>query len=126
MKDAVATIDVEMDPMAIGRLRTLGGEGLLSKMIDLFLEHSPRRIQAAHEGRKAGNWYEVERAAHSMKSSAANLGLTGLQGLAREIEELSIHQEAGRVDPLLGEIESIFPAIRVRLEEIRNGGSSKS
>ena len=119
MKDGRTAMDIQLDPAALERLRELGGEALLTKMIDLFLENTPKRIQAALEGEKVGNWHEVERAAHSLKSSAANLGLNGLQALACEVEELAELQKADRIVPLLGELQAAYPAIRARLQEER-------
>lgn len=111
------SLEPTMDRAALEKLRALGGVPLLTKMIDLFLENTPKRIAAAHGGEKSGDWYEVERAAHSLKSSAANLGLTDLQSLAREIEDLAERRQPEKVGPLLRELESRFPAVKVRLEE---------
>ncbi len=119
MKDGRTAMDIHLDPAALDRLRDLGGEALLSKMIELFLENTPKRIQAALEGEKTGNWHEVERAAHSLKSSAANLGLNGLRALACEVEELAEVQNADRIVPLLRELEAVYPAIRARLQDER-------
>jgi len=113
------TTEPTLDPEALERLRTLGGPTLLAKMIDLFLENTPKRLAAAGAGESSGNWYEVERAAHSLKSSAANLGLTGLQSLAREVEEFAERRQADRVGPLLRELEALFPAVKARLERER-------
>ncbi len=111
------SLEPTVDRAALEKLRTLGGVALLTQMIDLFLENTPKRIAAAQGGEKSGNWYEVERAAHSLKSSAANLGLTDLQSLAREIEDLAERRQSEKVIPLLHELESRFPAIKLRLEE---------
>lgn len=119
MKDGRTAMDINLDPAALERLRDLGGEALLSKMIELFLENTPKRIQAALEGERTGNWHEVERAAHSIKSSAANLGLGGLQSLAHQVEELAELQQAGPLVPLLHELEAHYPAIRARLQDER-------
>jgi HPt (histidine-containing phosphotransfer) domain-containing protein len=119
MKDGRTAMEVNLDPAALERLRELGGEALLSKMIDLFLENTPKRIQAALEGERTGNWHEVERAAHSIKSSAANLGLGGLRSLADQVEGLACVQEVGPLVPLLHELEALYPAIRARLQEAR-------
>ena len=124
MKDGLMTSEVAIDPAALQRLRDLGGDALLSKMIDLFLENTPKRIQAALDGERTGNWHEVERAAHSLKSSAANLGLTGLQTLAHDIEDLCGMQKAEAVVPRLREIEVLFPAIRARLLEERKNADA--
>ncbi|HXX93164.1 MAG TPA: Hpt domain-containing protein [Planctomycetota bacterium] len=119
MKDGRMAIDVTLDPAALDRLRELGGVALLSKMIDLFLENTPKRIQAALEGERTGNWHEVERAAHSIKSSAANLGLAGLRSLAQQVEALAEVEESGPLLPLLQELEACYPLVRVRLLDER-------
>ncbi len=119
MKNGRMAMEVNLDPAALERLRELGGEALLSKMIDLFLENTPKRIQAALEGERVGNWHEIERAAHSIKSSAANLGLGGLQTLAHQVEGLAGAQQGGPLVPLLRELEVLYPAIRARLQDAR-------
>lgn len=111
--------DPGFDAAALERLRSLGGEPLLSKMIGLFLENTPKRIASATRGEKAGDWHEVERAAHSLKSSAANLGLNRLQDLAHQVEALAERHQSEKVAPLLREIEELFPAVRARLEAER-------
>lgn len=111
--------DTSLDPAALARLRELGGEDLIAKMIDLFLENTPKRIQAALQGEKSGSWHEVERAAHSIKSSAANLGFEGLRGLALEIEGAAERRRGAAIAPMLRELQAIFPAIKATLEGVR-------
>ena len=105
------------DPAALGRLRSLGGAALLQKMIALFVENTPKRVRAAMDGEKTGNWYQVERAAHSLKSTASTLGLAGIQSLAREVEDLAEREESEGMAPLLHEIDSLFHAVKTLLEQ---------
>ena len=71
---------------ALERIAKLGGEGLVRKMIDAFLENAERRVGAAREVLDSGALDAVARAAHSLNSSAGNVGATRLMELAREIE----------------------------------------
>jgi len=116
--------DTRLDPAALERLRELGGEALVIKMIDLFLENTPKRIQAAFDGDRKGDWHEVERAAHSIKSSAANLGFEGLRSLAYELEGAAERRNAEGVAPLLHELEAAFPSVRAALEAARKPSAS--
>jgi HPt (histidine-containing phosphotransfer) domain-containing protein len=111
--------DTRRDPAALERLRELGGEPLVQKLIDLFLENTPKRIQTAIEGERSGAWREVERAAHSIKSSLANLGFEGVRALALELEEAAERKDAETVGPLLGELQAVLPVVLGALQDLR-------
>lgn len=84
----------DMDPIdraALDRLEEWGGDRLLQQMIRLFLENSPERITQIRDGLGAGDASVVERGAHSLKSSAANVG-------AHEVSRLAQLMEDGVVD----------------------------
>ncbi len=116
--------EAEIDPSAVERLRTLGGPQLVERIIDLFLENTPKRIQAALEGGKRGDWYSVERAAHSIRSSSGNLGLRRFQEMARELEELAERRQPERADPLLRALEAAFCSLRTLLQEKRKSSGA--
>ena len=97
--------DVVLDPVALQRLKRLGGPPFLRQMVELYLQHGPDRIRAMEEGVSTSDAAKVERAAHSLKSSAGNLGATRLQEAALALE---LAGAAGTVD--------IAAAARVREE----------
>jgi HPt (histidine-containing phosphotransfer) domain-containing protein len=109
-----------LDNQALERLRKLGGDRLAGRMIALFLEAAPQRIQAARAGQEAGDFDQVRRAAHSLKSSAGNIGAS----LVREIADcLEQHAEAERAEPvfrLVNELELAFAEVRERLPAGKN------
>ena len=72
-----------IDPVAFDRIRRVGGDRLLRQMIASFLEHAPLRMQAALD---ATDGAAAARAAHSLKSSAGNLGLARVMLLAEMME----------------------------------------
>ena len=89
-----------MEPSAIERLRRLGGANLVRQMLELYLAQGPERIHALVEGAGAGDADRVERAAHTMKSSAGNVGALRLQHTAERLEAAA---GAGVIDPLMVE-----------------------
>ena len=109
-----------LDRTAIERLQRVGGDKLVRGMIDLFLEHTPARIRSAREGAAAGDHDAVRRAAHSMKSTAGNLGAAALQEIATRVEHLAAAGDAS-CGPLIDSIEEEYNIVRGLLEREREG-----
>ena len=82
-----------LDPDAIRdareRLERIGGEALRVKMGELFVTHGTERMDELRAAWTQSDVETVQRCAHSMKSSAANLGFSELREIAREIERSS-------------------------------------
>ncbi|MEX0907933.1 MAG: Hpt domain-containing protein [Gemmatimonadota bacterium] len=68
-----------LDGAALDRLRRLGGDTLVRRLIESFLAHGAERLDALGRGAVLGDAGLVERAAHTLKSSAGYLGATLLQ-----------------------------------------------
>lgn len=109
---------LDRNPAALHTLQRVGGLLLIQKIIQLFLEHQPKRIAAALEGGGRGDWKAVEAAAHSMKSSAANLGLSGLQERAARLELLAGEGGGSEAGAILQEISDAYPGIRSFLQNL--------
>jgi len=62
----------------------LGGE--LDKLIDLFLEDTPQLVARLEAAAIAPDFNELREAAHSLKSSSANLGAMALSAAAKRVE----------------------------------------
>jgi len=103
----------------LAHLEELGGPAFVAEMIDLFLESTPPRLQAARAGLAAGDLAAVELAAHSTKSAAANLGADELQELAARIEQLAAAGQASPLQPLVGLLADAFTRIAARLVRLR-------
>ena len=76
----------EFDPAAVARLRRLGGERLVTGVVEIFLTEAPKRREAFHRAALERDFHTLERLGHSLKSSAGNLGLLRLAALGREVE----------------------------------------
>lgn len=94
-----------VDVRALDKLRQLGGEKLVARMIGLFLENAPARVQSAREALDEGRVGDAERYFHSLGSSAANLGAYGLEGLSRRLERLASEGRPAGIPPLLPELD---------------------
>ncbi len=89
-KAAEGTASTAIDPQVIQGLRELGGDDepdLLVELIDIFLEDAPHRMKDISEGFAAGDLDRVERGAHTLKSSSANIGALQLSDICRQIVE---------------------------------------
>ncbi|MDK9699973.1 MAG: Hpt domain-containing protein, partial [bacterium] len=92
-----------VDPVAVLRLTRMGGEVFLGKMIDTYFSHVPGLFEKARLAIMAEDRKSLEYAAHTMKSSAGNLGAVYLLDSARILEMASE--------------QSSFPEIKVVFEE---------
>jgi len=88
----------------IERLNEWGGADLQRKMIDLFLTHALERLDEVKDGVATGSSEKAETGAHTLKSSAGNVGAQRLQKLAQDAETLA---EAGN----LHELQAILPSL---------------
>jgi CheY-like chemotaxis protein len=80
---------VTLDHGAIEAVRQLdpdGNDRLLSRLIALYRDDSSQLLADIDNGMKVGDPEAVARAAHTLKSSSANLGATNVAAIARKIE----------------------------------------
>ncbi len=90
---------------ALERLRSWGGESLLQQLVALFLQETPLRVGAIRSALSGGDLAEGERGAHSLRSTAQNLGADRLSALAREAEH-ALRRGDTSIGPLVERIES--------------------
>jgi HPt (histidine-containing phosphotransfer) domain-containing protein len=110
-----------VDHAQIERLNEWGGPTLQRKMIDLFLTHAKERLDQIKEGLSIGNAEAAETGAHTLKSSAGNVGAQRVQRMAQEAED---YAEQGRLDDLqtlLPSLEQEFDAACDALRAVLEG-----
>jgi HPt (histidine-containing phosphotransfer) domain-containing protein len=77
-----------LDPAVLDTLRSLNRPGepdLVEQVLTMFLEDSPARIEAMSTAIGARDAVQLQRAAHNLKGSAANVGATELQRLSADL-----------------------------------------
>ncbi len=72
---------------ALKKIRTEGWEALVLRILAIFRENAPRLIEEMKRGRETQDLEAIRRAAHSLKSSAANIGAMNLAAFCKEIEQ---------------------------------------
>jgi len=108
----------QLAPGALERLGEWGGDELVTKMVELFLQVAPERVEAIRSGLGKDDLTNVERGAHSLRSSAGNLGADRVRELAGRIEELAALGNREGLTPLVEELETNFRATVEELEAI--------
>lgn len=110
-----------VDSAQLERLNEWGGADLQRKMINLFLTHAVERMDQIREGVSTGSSERAETGAHTLKSSAGNVGAQRVQRLAQDAEALA---EAGKMDELqalLPSLEEEFQAACGALKNVLEG-----
>lgn len=91
--------DIKLDADAIAALRALqvpGRPSIVLRIIDLFESSATALLTELEQGLDEGDVATVTRAAHTLKSSSANIGAMDLAAHAKRIEQ------AGRDGDLAG------------------------
>ena len=107
-----------IDPQALERLREWGGDKLAGQMVRLFLKNSGTRMDQIRTGAGSGDLEEAERGAHSLKSSAANIGAELLRTVATRIESAALEGNPSEALSLLPELESSYADAMKELQRI--------
>jgi HPt (histidine-containing phosphotransfer) domain-containing protein len=92
-----------IDLAAIEMLRELGGDDgseLLAELVGVFLADAPERMADAARAVASGDFDLLERAAHTLKSSAAQLGAVALSARARDLEIAARGRDADELQEL--------------------------
>jgi len=73
------------------------------------------------DGCRTGDSAAIELAAHSLRSSAANIGAIRIEGLSAKVERLATACELHSIQPFLDELVIACDRIRPELEAILTG-----
>jgi HPt (histidine-containing phosphotransfer) domain-containing protein len=90
---------------AIDNLLRIGEQELVLQVLHLYRAHVPPKVQSLQLFLKDENFFEVERTAHSIKSSAGNLGLDDVLEAARALEYAGAQKEASSCAQALAALE---------------------
>ena len=114
-----ATNDPELDPAMLDRLRNLGGDELVVRVIDAFLGDARARFSRGETGAASGDLPAVAEAAHSLVSSTGQLGANRLSAICREIEALARAGDGAGVRARVPEWRERFDAAEAALRRAR-------
>ena len=105
----------------IERLNEWGGSALQRKMIELFLTHAKERMDQIKGGISSGDANAAETGAHTLKSSAGNVGARRVQELAQEAEALAEEQKLDDLKAMLPSLDAAFEEACAALVDVLDG-----
>jgi len=117
---ADAVLKPSVDPGVLDRIRALerdGATGLLARLIGLYLQGTPALVERMRQAIAADDDGALRAAAHSLKSSSANIGALKLRDLCRELELRTGHQHGADFTGQVAAIEQEFVAARTLLRQ---------
>lgn len=117
-------VEPPLEPGIFDRIRALqrpGAPDLVAKLIHVYLQTAPNLLQRLREAAIAGDAEALRQAAHSLKSSSANLGAQPLAALCKVLEERGRSRQLGDVALLMATLETrcqqAWDALNRELEE---------
>ncbi|USX19136.1 response regulator [Oxalobacteraceae bacterium OTU3REALA1] len=102
----------------IRALSASNGDALLERVLQAYLEDTPTHLRTIKAAIDSGSTVQIRKAAHSLKSSSANVGADALAQRCREMEQLGRNDTTAGAAALLDDMERSFQAVRQALGAI--------
>ncbi len=102
---------ITLDPGALDNIRKLqrpGRPDLLSAVIEKYMESAPELIDKLRQGINENDVEALRIAAHTLKSSSANLGAEALAKTSLELETMARNRETENLSGLLKRLEADY------------------
>jgi HPt (histidine-containing phosphotransfer) domain-containing protein len=88
----------------------------VKELIDAYLDDSPALINEMKTALEDDDAATFRRAAHTLKSSSASLGVLALSEISKELEQIGKAENLDKVDGRLDQLISIFEQVEVELK----------
>jgi HPt (histidine-containing phosphotransfer) domain-containing protein len=102
-------------------LESVGGDKeFLKELFDAYAEESPGLLEAIESAAGSGDHERLRHAAHTLKSTSASLGATGVSELSRELEASGKDEVAPRaaaIADLRPMLEAALGAMQAMVQE---------
>jgi signal transduction histidine kinase/CheY-like chemotaxis protein len=108
-----------LDQASLDQIRRVDrktGRGVLSKVIGVYLAHTPGQLDELAAAVARLDSPEVAKLAHGLKSSSANLGAHKLVGQLKRLEQSARDDDLSEAPALLVKIDAEFEQVRLALE----------
>jgi signal transduction histidine kinase/CheY-like chemotaxis protein/HPt (histidine-containing phosphotransfer) domain-containing protein len=110
--------DEPINQQALDNIRALSptnGDALLERVLHAFLTDTPGHLHTLRQAIAADDAEQLRKTAHSLKSSAANVGANALAQRSKELEQLGRNDTTAGAAVLLADMERSFQAARQAL-----------
>lgn len=114
----------QINPDTFTRMQNIMGD-VFKQLINAYIEQSDQLIVAMPSLLEQQQYAELQRHAHSIKSSSLNIGAEALAMQARQFETLAEqaandpHTSMAQLQQLIGEIQQAYAALKLQLEDYR-------
>ena len=95
-----------------------GDPELLVDLIQMYLEDGPHKLEEITEGLATLDYDRVEKAAHSLKGSAGNLGAVLVQNDCETLQVASREHELDTIRSSVGELQSHYRDAEMALQDL--------
>jgi PAS domain S-box-containing protein len=105
-----------LDQQTLDNLQALpNGPTILRKVIQAYLRHTPRLLEALREAITHDESVAWRQIAHSLKSSSANIGALKLAALCKDLEMLHTTPATAAAATMLAQIETAYVSVQQAL-----------
>lgn len=111
--------EMAIDQSVLDKIRILernGAPNLVKRLIGLYLQDAPQHIEQIRQACTNDDFEALRVAAHTLKSSSANVGAVKLQGLCKDLEFQAHSRQVVDAQEQLAAIEQELRAVRVILD----------
>jgi HPt (histidine-containing phosphotransfer) domain-containing protein len=105
-----------IDQAQLASLREIQQPDFMTELIDLFLNEATSHLKVLREALIRDDAVEIQRVAHRLKGSSANMGATQMAALSEELEGKDPAKDARK---LLAQLENEFALVREALKAER-------
>ena len=103
---------------ALRKINPSSGDSILKKLITIYLKSSPGFLAQIEDAITTTDRVVLKRAAHTLKSSTANVGATRLAELCKKMETIAETQQITDASAVLSEIQQEFHLVTCALEAL--------
>ena len=104
---------------ALRQLDPGGNTAFLKRLVNIFLVSTPEFVKNIETAIQAGDRAELVRAAHSLRSSAVNVGAEKLSEICRLLEESGDHLQSDSIVNLLLRLRYEFRSVMNALQQLQ-------
>lgn len=108
------------DEAVLESLLRYGPPSFLVQLIQVYLETTPYHVDSAESSFAAGDWKALTFAAHSLKSSAGNLGLPRMLDTVQRLELAARSKDVDEAKPLVARLRKTWSDSCAALVEYRS------
>ena len=106
-----ANIIDDQQLLALKELNEPGDSDIVTELIDIFVDHSPRTIKMLKESFENKDRTNIVKLSHKLKGSCANLGAVDMRNVCQMLEEEGSTISWEEIDAQITKIEQSYSTV---------------